>query len=132
MAGERIMEALELGIEDLALMKEYRLAKESQPNLAPPPRNALYIALGGISAERHVLDTVQKIKAASLQDALLVLPFDKVVSLLTFIDIWAQNVCFPFLLPPSSFLCFLNLMPITNINPLLTICVRDNRNGICP
>ncbi|TGZ84619.1 WD40 repeat-like protein [Ascodesmis nigricans] len=91
MAGERIMEALELGIEDLALMKEYRIAKESQPNLAPPPRNALYAALGGVSAEKHVLDTVQRIKAASLEDALLVLPFDKVVALMTFIDIWAKN-----------------------------------------
>lgn len=92
MAGERILEALELGINDLALMKEYCLAKEARPNLAPPPRNALYIALGGISAEKHVLDTVKKIKAANLQDALLVLPFDKVVSLLTFLDIWAERV----------------------------------------
>lgn len=89
------MEALELGIEDLALMKEYRIAKESQPNLAPPPRNALYAALGGVSAEKHVLDTVQRIKAASLEDALLVLPFDKVVALMTFIDIWAKNVSYP-------------------------------------
>lgn len=92
MAGERIMEALELGVEDYALMAEYNNAKKANPNLAPPPRNALYIALGGISAERHVLNTVAKVKAASLADALLVLPFDKVVDLLKFVDIWAANV----------------------------------------
>jgi U3 small nucleolar RNA-associated protein 12 len=92
MAGERIMEALEIGINDLAMMREYRAAKETQPNLAPPPRNPLYIALGGISPEKHVLDIVQKIKAASLQDALLVLPFAKVVDMLTFLDIWAERV----------------------------------------
>jgi U3 small nucleolar RNA-associated protein 12 len=92
MAGERIMEALEIGISDLAMMQEYRAAKESQPKLAPPPRNALYVALGGVNAEKHVLDTVQKIKAASLQDALLVLPFDKAVDMLTFLDIWAARV----------------------------------------
>jgi len=34
---------------------------------------------------------VQKIKAASLQDALLVLPFDKAVDMLTFLDIWAER-----------------------------------------
>jgi U3 small nucleolar RNA-associated protein 12 len=92
MAGEKIMEALELGINDLGLMKEYHTAKESQSNLAPPPRNALYVALGGISAEKHVLDTVQKIKAASLQDALLVLPFNRAVDMLTFLDIFAERV----------------------------------------
>jgi len=87
------MEALELGIHDLGLMKAYYAAKESTPNIAMPPRNALYIALGGISAEKHVLDVVKKIKAANLQDALLVLPFDKAVDMLTFLDIWAERVC---------------------------------------
>lgn len=95
MAGERIMEALELGVEDMALMTEYNNAKKANPNLAPPPRNALYIALGGISAEKYVLDTVQKVKAANLADALLVLPFDKVIALLRFVDIWATNVSTP-------------------------------------
>lgn len=92
MAGEKIMEALELGINDLALMKEFRKQKEARPNLAPPARNPLYVALGGISAETHVLNTVQRIQAASLQDALLVLPFDKAVEMLTFLDIFAERV----------------------------------------
>ncbi|KAF8543894.1 hypothetical protein BDD12DRAFT_773091 [Trichophaea hybrida] len=91
MAGEKIMEALEIGINDLAMMKEYHATKESRPNLAPPPRNAQYIALGGISAEKYLLDVVQRIKAASLQDALLVLPFNKAVDMLTFLDIWAER-----------------------------------------
>ena len=85
------MEALDLGIADLALMKEHRAAKADRPNLAPPSRNPLYMALGGVSAEKYVLDTVQKIKAANLQDALLVLPFDKAVEMLTFLDIFAER-----------------------------------------
>lgn len=92
MAGEKIMEALEIGIDDLAMMKEYRAAKESQPNLAPPPRNAQYIALGGVSAEKYLLEVVERIKAASLQDTLLVLPFSKAVDMLAFLDIWAERV----------------------------------------
>jgi U3 small nucleolar RNA-associated protein 12 len=49
------------------------------------------MALGNISAETHVLNVVSKIKAAALQDALLVLPFDKVLALFRFLDIWAQQ-----------------------------------------
>ncbi|KKA19292.1 WD domain protein [Rasamsonia emersonii CBS 393.64] len=91
MAGERIMEALDLGMEDLKLMEEWKETKARNPNAAPPARNALYVALGNISAERHVLNVVQKIPAASLQDALLVLPFSKLPALFTFLDIWASR-----------------------------------------
>ena len=108
MAGERIIEAIELGIEDYYLMTEYAAAKKATPNLAPPPRNALYMALGGISAEKHLLNTIAKLRASNLQDALLVLPFDKVVDLLTFINIWASRVTpLPLLFPPPSRAFFL-------------------------
>ena len=91
MAGEKIAEALEVGMEDLAIMNEYHQAKLTQPNLALPQRNPIFLAYNHISAEAHLLNVVQKIKAAALQDALLVLPFDKVVSLFTFLRIWAQR-----------------------------------------
>ena len=91
MAGEKIAEALEVGMEDLAIMNEYHQAKLSHPNLALPQRDPIFLAYNHISAEAHLLNVVQKIKAAALQDALLVLPFDKVVSLFTFLRIWAQR-----------------------------------------
>lgn len=91
MAGEKIMEALDLGIEDLEIVREWRAIKAKQPNAAPPIRNPLYMALGNISAEQHVLNTVQKIPAAALQDALLVLPFAKLPALFTFLNIWASR-----------------------------------------
>ena len=91
MAGEKIMEALDTGIEDLRIMKEYHRAKATQPNLAVPSRNPIYLAYNHISAEAHLLNVVQKIKAAALQDALLVLPFDKVSALFTFLRIWAER-----------------------------------------
>lgn len=91
MAGERIMEALDLGIEDVELMREWKERKMVQSNTAPPPRHALYMALDNISAERHLLNVVQKIPAASLQDALLVLSFSKLPALFTFLDIWANH-----------------------------------------
>ena len=91
MAGERIAEALEIGMADLELMREWETAKATQPNTALPARNPLFMALGGISAEAHVLSVLQKIKAAALQDALLVLPFAMIPMLFTFLKIFATK-----------------------------------------
>ncbi|ORY19373.1 WD40-repeat-containing domain protein [Clohesyomyces aquaticus] len=90
-AGEKIAEALELGVEDLELVRDWEEQKKSKPNLAPPQRNPLYMALGNISAERHVLNTLAKIPAAQLHDALLVLPFSSLPAMFTFISIWVQR-----------------------------------------
>ena len=91
MAGEKIVEALEVGMADLAVMNEYHQAKATQPKLAPPQRDPIFLAYNHISAESHLLNVIQKIKAAALQDALLVLSFDKVTSLFTFLRIWAER-----------------------------------------
>lgn len=91
MAGEKIAEALEVGMADLAIMNEYYQAKATQPNLALPQRDPIFLAYNHITAEAHLLNVIQKIKAAALQDALLVLPFDKVASLFTFLRIWAER-----------------------------------------
>ena len=91
MAGERIMEALDLGLEDLEVVREWEEQKVTNPNVAAPQRNLIFMALGNISAEQHVLQVIQKIKAAALQDALLVLSFERVVALFTFIRIWAEK-----------------------------------------
>ena len=90
-AGERIVEALEVGMEDLKVVHEWEARKAVIPNLAPPQRNPLFTALGGISAERHVLSVLQKIPTPSLLDALLVLPFSVLSSLFTFISIWVHR-----------------------------------------
>ncbi|CAG7946055.1 unnamed protein product [Penicillium nalgiovense] len=91
MAGEKIMEALELGLEDLEVVRDWRKVKAVNPHAAPPDRNPVYLALNNVSAEQHVLNTVQKIPAAALQDALLVLPFSKLSALFTFLNIWADR-----------------------------------------
>ena len=91
MAGEKIAEALEVGMADLTIMNEYHRAKATQPNLALPQRDPIFLAYNHISAEAHLLNVTQKIKAAALQDALLVLPFDKVAALFTFLRIWAER-----------------------------------------
>ncbi|KLU87365.1 DOM34-interacting protein 2 [Magnaporthiopsis poae ATCC 64411] len=91
MAGERIQEALELGMEDLNTVREWRQARLTNPNLAPPQRHPVFVALGDISAEAHVMGVLQRIKASALHDALLVLPFATVPSLFTFLEIFASR-----------------------------------------
>lgn len=90
-AGERIVEALEVGAEDLKVINEWKVRKAANPNIARPQRDPLFLAVGGISAERHVLNVIQKIPSASLLDALLVLPFSVLHALFTFINIWVQR-----------------------------------------
>ncbi|TQV99793.1 WD repeat protein [Cordyceps javanica] len=91
MAGERIAEALDLGMADLNLMKEYEQAKEINPNAAAPQRHIVFMALGNITAETYVMSVLQKIKAAALHDALLVLPFASVPMLFTFLNIFTMR-----------------------------------------
>ncbi|KAJ4372309.1 beta transducin [Neocucurbitaria cava] len=90
-AGERIQEALDLGLLDLDLVSAWQQQRASNPKLAPPQRNPLFLALGNISAERHVLNTLAKIPAAQLHDALLVLPFSSLPALFTFLAIWVRR-----------------------------------------
>jgi U3 small nucleolar RNA-associated protein 12 len=91
--GERIIEALEAGMADLELMREWEAAAAAraphEPRMAPPARNPLFTALGGISADEHVLAVLQKVRAAALHDALLILPFSLLPALLTFLDRFA-------------------------------------------
>ena len=91
MAGEKIAEALEIGMADLEIMREWQTTKATQPNIGQPQRNPIFMAYGNISAEAHVLSVVQKITAAALQDALLVLSFEKVTAFFTFLRMWAEK-----------------------------------------
>lgn len=50
------------------------------------------IAMGDVSPDKYVLNVVEKIKANDLEEALLVLPFSKVLSLLSYIESWAKKV----------------------------------------
>ena len=90
MSGEKIIEALETGIPDLESMRNWEQARKDQPNLAPPERHPVFL-YSNLSAEIYVLNVVQRIKAADLQDAILVLPFNQVPALFTFLQIWAER-----------------------------------------
>lgn len=96
MAGERIMEALDIADKELETFKDYeetiaRLSETDALRLQPPARNPILAAYDS-DPEAYVLTVVGKIPSTALQDALLVLPFNKVVSLMFYLNIWAQKV----------------------------------------
>lgn len=94
MAGERIVEALDLADAEIAAFREYEEAKAKgglSESIAPPPRNQV-LAAYDISPEEYVLRVVERVPGTALFDALLVLPFGKVVSLMQYLNYWAQMV----------------------------------------
>ena len=94
MAGERIMEALELADNEVSLFREYEEAKAKgglSEQIAPPPKNQV-LAAYDLEPEEYVLRVVERVSGTALYDALLVLPFGKVVSLMHYLNHWAQQV----------------------------------------
>lgn len=96
MAGEKIMEALDLADAERESFKEYedamsKLSEDDAMRLQAPPRNPV-LAAYDMEPDEYVLHVVQKVQSTALHDALLVLPFSKVVSLMAYLDMWAQKV----------------------------------------
>jgi U3 small nucleolar RNA-associated protein 12 len=89
--GEKLMEALEVGLEDYELMLAFERDRKRNPKTAIPQRNPIFMALGNITAEQHVLRTLQKIPSPALNDALLVVPFSTLPVLFTFLSIFIQG-----------------------------------------
>ena len=98
MDGERIIEALDLADNERAVWKEYeetktRLSAETAAAFPEPQRNPV-LAAYNLEPETYVLSVIEKVPSTSLTDALLVLPFSKVLSLLIYLGIWAEQVRF--------------------------------------
>ncbi|KAJ2402394.1 beta transducin [Coemansia sp. RSA 2559] len=91
-AGERIMEALDLADDERRKWEAHEEQKRKMPHLAlAPPESNPILHFESISPEAYVLRTIERVRAADLEDALLVLPFSRVLSLMTYINIWAQR-----------------------------------------
>src|SRR3954452_13265689 len=77
------------------------------PGLPPKP-NPILVALGNLTGDQYVLRIIEKVRSTELEEALLVLPFAKVISLLQYLDVWAKEVC--------CFFPLCNLLQNLNIN----------------
>ncbi|KAG9299604.1 hypothetical protein G9A89_020775 [Geosiphon pyriformis] len=91
-SGEKIMEALDIADDDKSAWETFnKLKAKGQAPGSTPKRNPILIALGNLTAEQYVLRTIEKIRSSELEESLLVLPFGKVVSLLSYLEIWASK-----------------------------------------
>ena len=100
MAGERLTEALELADADRILFDEYEKAKslctpKQAASLPLPQRNAV-LAAYDMDPTTYVLTVLEKIPAPALTDALLVLPFSKVPSLLRYLEAGFRKVSYSY------------------------------------
>ncbi|WEJ95405.1 beta transducin [Yamadazyma tenuis] len=96
-AGEKLIEAIDIGYEDLNNQVQYHQALaqyQKQPHGVKPtkPESHTILMAYGMSGEQHVFKTVTSIRSAQLEDALLVLPFSYTKKLLAFIEVWMQKL----------------------------------------
>ncbi|GAV55124.1 hypothetical protein ZYGR_0AS04470 [Zygosaccharomyces rouxii] len=95
-AGERLMEAIDLGIPEIEAWeiyeKELQLWKKKKQGVEPerPQDNAILLAINK-KPEEYIMDTLVRIKPSQLEDALLTLPFSYVLKFLKFLDTVLQD-----------------------------------------
>jgi len=96
MDGERIMEALDIADKERESFRVYeesiaQLSESDAIQMEPPARDPI-LAAYDLAPEAYVLKVVTRVPSTALQDALLVLPYSKVVSFMFYLNIWAQKV----------------------------------------
>ncbi|KAI9297414.1 WD40 repeat-like protein [Neoconidiobolus thromboides FSU 785] len=88
--GELIIEALEISDREISDWEEYNKMLEKGQKSIAPPQHPILAALK-MDGSQYVLNVIRKIKSSDLEDALLVLPFDKVISLLKLVPNWVTK-----------------------------------------
>lgn len=95
-AGEKLMEALDIGYEDICNHEQYaaemKVFQQTKSVTAPvkPQAHTVLMAMD-ISGPEHVLKVASNIRLAHMEDALLVLPFSYTLKLLKLIEVWTSS-----------------------------------------
>lgn len=94
-AGETILEAIEIYEDEKGKMEEYEQLKKITPggDVPRPSRNPYILATNNpdMTPEEYVLRTIKGIRSSELEEALLVLPFAKVIMLFESVAYWIEN-----------------------------------------
>ncbi|GMM35856.1 snoRNA-binding rRNA-processing protein [Saccharomycopsis crataegensis] len=125
--GEKLMEALDIGIEDIEKQQDYESKLNGHKNglndvPIKPDRHIMLLAKN-VSAQEYVFQVTKNIKASHLEDAILVLPFSYSVKLLKFLDYWTSEK--KYLLNNLSLVCRL-LFFIIRIHHKELISTKDS------
>lgn len=94
-AGERLMEAIDIGLIDVLESEDYQThLRQFERGLTtvPPVKPNRHTTLLAFSMNGHeyVLSVLEKIRPAQLEDALLVFPFLYLLKMFKFIEIWTN------------------------------------------
>lgn len=130
--GNEIIDALDIYEIDCAVMEEYYISKEADANAPPPQRNPFVMALGDplIPPELYVLSRLESLRPSTLENALIVLPYVKIISLLRCIDFWSKSQRSLILVARTLlFLLHLNQSQIGS-SPSLTPIISDIRKNL--
>ncbi len=132
-AAERIMEAIEVHKEVSTQLEEYReklehherAGRKGEAAPAAPQPHPLMMAHNTTDPDKYLIKVLRQVKSSELEEALLVLPFHYVGSLLTLLDHlldkgWETELITRILL----FLVRLHHGPISNAPSLLPILNR--------
>lgn len=132
-AAERIMEAVEVHKEVSLQLAEYHekllVHEKTRGNAsevpAPPQQHPLMVAYDTTDPDRYLLKVLRQVKSSEVEEALLVLPFHYVGSLLTLLDQllekgWEIELVMRILL----FIVRLHHGPLSNAPTLLPILNR--------
>ncbi|KAL0021070.1 hypothetical protein WJX79_008561 [Trebouxia sp. C0005] len=87
-AADSIAEALEMAANERKSHEDYLKERQGDPSTKPPPPNPLMM---GLDAGGYVLKAVGSVKAADLEQALLVLPFTEALRLLSYLCQWLKK-----------------------------------------
>lgn len=92
MAGERVLEAIETADADLEQRAQAKRAGGREDAVPLNPLiQAVFSDMETPDPHKYVLRVIEKIAPTHLEDSLLVLPFDRVVSLFRYIDVWIAH-----------------------------------------
>eukprot|EP00798_Chlamydomonas_sp_ICE-L_P003606 gene3606-13690_t len=87
-AADSIIDGLEMAAHHTEQWKEHEVEKARNENAKPPPINPMMLGLG---ANAYVLRSVQSVKPADLESALLMLPFNDALRLITYLSKWLDD-----------------------------------------
>ncbi|KAF9975830.1 hypothetical protein BGZ73_000371 [Actinomortierella ambigua] len=90
-SGERVMEALDLADQEIDAWRVYHAALAKGEKQAPKPQRSPLLISMRQTPEQHVWNVLERIRPADLEEALLVLPFNYVTSLLHWLDVFVQH-----------------------------------------
>ncbi|KAH8930731.1 WD40 repeat-like protein [Atractiella rhizophila] len=90
-AGERIMEALEVAAKDRSDQNAWEAATNVGESKHREARHPIFASFDNCGPEEYVLNVMRSINQGGLYDALLTLPFDKVIILIDNLNYWAKR-----------------------------------------